>query len=188
MIENLHLEVLLAAGYALFLILVAIGLELFGRHSHRRSGQFRTGSFKYHGHLDVWECPCGHHLHRHDHDPQRGIVRYRAPAHTCNACIKKPDCTDSDHGREIIHTLGSWIDTQTGRFHRGMSLALLVLAAFILAVEMFRYRTGPELLLLCCLLAGVAILALRLIRRFLPVPGRRDSPSLLMEVEKSAKQ
>ena len=142
MIGNLHPEVLLAAGYALFLMLVALGLEWFGRHSHRRSGQFRTAGFKYHGHLDVWECPCGHHLHRHYHDPARGIVRYRAPAHTCNACAKKPDCTDSDQGREIAHSSLAWVASEAGRFHRGISLALLVLAAFILTVEMFRHETA----------------------------------------------
>jgi len=83
MIGPLHIEIALAAGYAGFLIVVASGLEWFGRHSHRRSGQFRTAGFKYHGGLDVWECPCGHHLHPHYRDPVREIVRYRAPAHTC---------------------------------------------------------------------------------------------------------
>jgi hypothetical protein len=103
MIAPLHVEVALAGGYAGFLIVVASGLEWFGRHSHRRSGQFRIAGFKYHGQLDVWECPCGHHLHPHYRDPVREVVRYRAPAPTCNACTRKNDCTDSEHGREIIY-------------------------------------------------------------------------------------
>ena len=74
MIGPLHIEIALAAGYAGFLIVVASGLEWFGRHSHRRSGQFRTAGFKYHGHLDVWECPCGHHLHPHYRDAVREVV------------------------------------------------------------------------------------------------------------------
>lgn len=167
MIGNLHLEVVLADGYALFLILAAAGLEWFGRHSHRRSGQFRTAGFKYHRHLDVWECPCGHHLHRHFHDPARGIVSYRAPAHTCNACAKKPDCTDSNQGREIGHSSLAGIESEAGRFYRGISLALLVLAVFLLAVEMFRHETPAELLALGCVLAPIAATGPRLIREFL---------------------
>ena len=112
MIGPLHIEVVLATGYSAFLIVVASGLELFGRHSHRRSGQFRTAGFKYHGQLDVWECPSGHHLHPHYRDPVREVVRYRAPANTCNACARKNDCTDSEHGREIIHSSESWVETQ----------------------------------------------------------------------------
>src|SRR5262249_16758222 len=147
MIGSLHIEVALAAGYAGFLIVVASGLEWFGRHSHRRSGHFRTAGFKYHEHRDVWECPCGHHLHPHYRDPVREVVRYRAPAHTCNACTRKNDCTDSDHGREIIHSSESWIETQAGKFHRVLSLTLLFLAVLILIAEMLRYPTMPEVLL-----------------------------------------
>ena len=98
-------------------------------------------------HLDVWECPCGHHLHPHYRDPVREVVRYRAPAHTCNACARKNDCTDSEHGREIIHSSESWIETQAGKFHRVLSLTLLFLAALILIAEMFRHPTLPEVLL-----------------------------------------
>jgi len=147
MIGSLHIEVALAAGYAGFLIVVASGLEWFGRHSHRRSGQFRTAGFKYHGHLDVWECPRGHHLHPHYRDPVREIVRYRAPAHTCNACARKNNCTDSDNGREIIHSSEPWIETQAGMFYRVLSLTLLFLATLILVAEMFRYPILPEVLL-----------------------------------------
>jgi len=147
MIGPLHIEVALAAGYAGFLIVVASGLEWFGRHSHRRSGQFRTAGFKYHGHLDIWECPCGHHLHPHYRDPVREVVRYRAPARTCNACARKNDCTDSEHGREIIHSSEPWIETQAGKFYRVLSLTLLFLATLILIAEMLRYSALPEVLL-----------------------------------------
>ncbi len=181
MIGPLHIEVLLAAGYALFLLLVAAGLEWFGRHSHRRSGQFRTAGFKYHQHLDLWECPCGHHLHPHYRDPVRGVVRYRAPAHTCNACLKKPDCTDSDQGREIVHSTGSWLETQTGRFHRGMSLALLLLAALVLLAEIIRHHQRTELLLLAA--AGAVVIAAgqrsgkAFFKRERPLPPATGSPS-----------
>ena len=172
MIGPLHIEVALAVGYAGFLIVVAAGLEWFGRHSHRRSGQFRTAGFKYHDHLDVWECPCGHHLHPHYRDPVREVVRYRAPAHTCNACARKNDCTDSEHGREIIHSSESWIETQAGKFHRVLSLTLLFLAVLILIAEIFRHPTLPEILLPGSVLALVLTRGLRLARE---LPARQNS-------------
>ena len=145
MIGSLHIEVALAAGYAGFLMVAAVRLEWFGRHSHRRSGQFRTAGFKYHGHLDVWECPCGHHLHPHYRDPVREVVRYRAPAHTCNACARKNNCPNAPSAAGRSSTLlNPWIETQAGKFHRVLSLTLLFLAALILIAEMFRYPTLPK--------------------------------------------
>ena len=178
MIGPLHIEIVLASGYAAFLIVVATGLELFGRHSHRRSGQFRTAGFKYHGQLDVWECPTGHHLHPHYRDPVREVVRYRAPAHTCNACAKKTDCTDSEHGREIIHSSESWIETEAGKFHRVLSLTLLFLAALIVIAEMFRYPTLPEVLLPGSVLTLVVTRGLSLTRELLARQNRNGSESM----------
>ena len=150
------METLLATGYAGFLFIAAMGLEWFGRVSHRRSGQFRTAGFKYHSHLDVWECPSGFHLHPHRHDSRKRVTHYRAPAHTCNACPSKPHCTDSDQGREIAHSWASWVESETGRFHRGISLVLMTLAAFILTVELFRSTTTQDRLVLGIALALIA--------------------------------
>ena len=178
MIGPLHIEVAVATGYAAFLIVVASGLELFGRHSHRRSGQFRTAGFRYHGKLDVWECPSGHHLHPHYRDPVREVVRYRAPAHTCNACARKNECTDSDHGREIIHSSESWIETEAGKFHRVLSLTLLLLAALIVIAEMFRFPSLPEVLLPGSVLALVLARGLSLTRELLAGQNRDGSESV----------
>jgi DDE family transposase len=177
-IEPLHIEVALAAGYASFLILVASGLEWFGRHSHRRSGQFRTAGFKYHGHLDVWECPCGHHLHPHYRHPARAVVRYRAPANTCNACARKNDCTDSEHGREIIHSSESWIESEAGKFHRVLSLTLFLLAALILIAEMLRHPTFPEVLLPGSVMAFVLTRGLSLLRELRARQNQERSESV----------
>lgn len=65
--HNVHLEVLLADAYALFLVVVATILELAARHSHSRSEHFRNSRFVYKRSLDVWECPTGHHLKREIH-------------------------------------------------------------------------------------------------------------------------
>jgi hypothetical protein len=55
------------------------------------------------------------------------LVRYRAPAHICNACSIKHLCTESEGGREIEHNPDSWLESEIARFHRGVSLALPVL-------------------------------------------------------------
>ena len=178
MIGPLHIEIVLASAYAAFLIVVAAGLELFGRHSHRRSGQFRTAGFKYHGNLDVWECPRGHHLHPHYRDPVREVVRYRAPANTCNACVRKNDCTDSEHGREIIHSSESWIETEAGKFHRVLSLTLLFLAALILIAEIFRHPALTEVMLTGSILALVLTRGLSLTRELLAAQKRDGSESV----------
>ncbi len=65
-------------------------------------------------------------------------VIYRAPAATCNACPSKPACTDSSHGREIEQNNLSQLEYGMKRFHRAMSLTLVVLSSLILVVELFR--------------------------------------------------
>lgn len=131
-------EALLTAGYAVFLLVIASGLELLARYSHRRTEGFHLAGFRYRNELDVWECPTGHHLRRTETDAPRRTLRYRAPAHACLACCIKQRCTDSDEGREIEHRLDSWLESEIRRFHRGISLVLLLLATFILTAEIIR--------------------------------------------------
>lgn len=174
MISGIHAEVLLAAGYAIFLVLVAAGLELLARHSHRRSEKFHVTGFKYNKEFDLWECPTGQHLRRAEFDHARRVVRYRAPSCACNSCPAKGNCTDSDDGREIEHRLESWLESEIRRFHRGISLALLLLAGLIAAVEIVRYNRPREVLLLVGLLSLIGAGGLRQFSEFLS----RQSQSL----------
>lgn len=159
-----HAEVALAAAYALFLFAAGKVLEWFGRHSHARSGQFRTAGFTYQRHLDAWRCPTGHHLQRQMDPPPARRVRYRAAAHVCNGCPYKANCTDSDEGRELEFTTLGWIESESGRFHRGLGCVLWVLAAFILLVEMVRFRSGTEAVVLRTEFALAAALIVRRLR------------------------
>ncbi len=147
MIEGFHAEVLMASGYALFLVLVALMLEWLAKHSHRRSEQMRVAGFKFHREFDHWECPTGQLLHRRSIDHQRNIVRYRAIGHICNCCHKKPDCTDSDEGREIEHRVDSWVQSEIRHYHRGISLAILLLAALILLAQVWWFKRTRDRLL-----------------------------------------
>jgi hypothetical protein len=44
-------------GYAVFLALIALLLELAARHAHRRSLSISTVGFTYHPDRDIWRCP-----------------------------------------------------------------------------------------------------------------------------------
>lgn len=107
--SGLHLEPLLATAYALLLVAIAAGLEWMGRHSHQRAHRYHTAGFRFHKHADHWECPTGARLERAEIDNELRVIRYRAPAHTCNGCAIKARCTDSDSGREIAISLDPWL-------------------------------------------------------------------------------
>src|ERR1017187_3954878 len=167
MIYGVHIEVILAGGYALLLVGVATVLEWLARHSHRHSEHYRNSGFVYKQKLDVWECPTGHHLTREQTDFERKIALYRAPAHKCNVCHCKKDCTDSKTGRELESRLDAWLQSELRRFHRGISLVLLLLAVLILAAEMMEYRGPREWILLGVLLAPIGFAGSNLLVLFI---------------------
>jgi hypothetical protein len=171
-------EVLLAAGYALFLLAVAAGLDLLARNAHGRSERYRTAGFSFHPHLDAWECPEGQHLWLHEHDHERRLLRYRGKPHVCNACVRKPASTDSDEGREIVRFLDEWPRLEAGRFHRGLELTLVVLAALIVVTALVRHHDPAEVAALC----GVLLLGALIGRHLMPATGldrRRASETVL---------
>ena len=132
------LECVLMLGYALSLVLIALLLEPVTRLVQRRSVGFSTAGFTYHPDQDIWRCPRDQHLVPVFSDCVKGTVIYRAPAATCNACPSKAACTDSDEGRQIERSSLSELEVGIARFHRGVSLTLLVLASLILVVELVR--------------------------------------------------
>jgi hypothetical protein len=170
-------EVVLAAGYASLLVLVALVLEWLSAHTHRRSLRYRTAGFTYHEAHDHWDCPEGEQLWPHEFDHERRLVRYRAKAHICNACPRKDACTDSDRGREIVRPLDPWPHSEAGRFHRGLSLMLVGLAVLILLVEGARHHHADEAALLLAVLATAVVAALRLLRDFRAHPANFPAPT-----------
>lgn len=167
MMSGVHLEVVLAGSYAIFLVAVAFALEMVARHSHKRSERYRNSGFVYFQKMDLWECPAGRQLLRSGTDHQRRIVHYRAPADACNACSLKKNCTDSEEGRLLENRLDSWLESELRRFHRGISLVLLFLATIILAAETARHAEPRELLLVGCLLVPVSLAETKLLTSFL---------------------
>jgi hypothetical protein len=157
-------ETVLALGYVVFLVAVAMLLELAARHVHKRSEQAATAGFVYRPDRDVWECPDGRNLHREETDTPLKVIRYRAEAGHCNACVFKFRCTNSDSGRVIEQRANSWLDSGLYRFHRGMSISLLVLAGMILVIEMVRNHSPRGEVLLAVVTVCVGTLGLWLTR------------------------
>jgi hypothetical protein len=160
-----HVEPLLAGGYAILLVLIAVSLEWLARHSQKRSDQYDTAGFRFHHDRDAWECPQGASLERHEIDHELRVIQYRAPADTCNSCSIKAHCTNSERGRTIFMPLDPWVRSAAARFQRGISLVLMTLAALIVAIELLRHRHGGEGWTLVSLLAGISVSGLRLAGR-----------------------
>ncbi|MGA8443559.1 MAG: hypothetical protein WB762_23730 [Candidatus Sulfotelmatobacter sp.] len=167
MIYGFHVDVLFGATYAIFLVTVAAILERVALHSHRLSRQMEVAGFKFHTVHDRWECPTGQYLERHQTDHHLRIVTYRAPAHACNVCHCRENCTDSEDGRRIEHRLDSWLQSEIRRFHRGISLLLLLLAGLILAAEVSNQDTFRDWTMILGLLLPIATFGTRLLTVFL---------------------
>jgi hypothetical protein len=170
-------EVALAAGYAGLLVTGAFVLEWLSAHTHRRSLRYRTAGFTYFAAQDHWECPEGQQLWPHEFDAERRLVRYRAKAHICNGCPRKDACTDSDRGREIVRALDPWPHSEAGRFHRAISLLMVVLAGLILVVEGARHHKAAEAALLLGVMAGAALSARWLLRDLRAHPANFPAPT-----------
>jgi hypothetical protein len=98
-------------------------------------------------------------------------VRYRAKGHICNGCPRKEACTDSDNGREIVRPLDPWPHSEAGRFHRGISLMMIVLSAMILTVEGIRHHEPAETALLLALMVLTVLAGGWLLRDFRAHPA-----------------
>jgi len=174
---SVHIEVALMAGYAVFLLACAAGLDLLAQHAHRRSDRYRTAGFTYHPDHDYWVCPEDQQLWPHELDHERRLVRYRAKPVVCNACPAKHRCTTSDSGREITRALDPWPHSEAGRFHRGIALALVALAGFALAVEAVRHHQPAELAVLGAVAALAAAVGWWLTGHFRHTPAGFPEPT-----------
>lgn len=157
-----HAEALIAAGYAAFLMLVGIVIEWTARVAHLGLRRMKTRGFTYHRHLDAWECTEGHFLWLKEKG--RSLAWYQADPARCNRCGIRSLCTDSEDGRELVAPLPDWVRTELGRFQRGMSLTVFGIAALLLCVEILRFHSPGEALLLGAGLACVGLLGARCVK------------------------
>jgi hypothetical protein len=173
---NLHPEVTLLGGYAAALLAVAAVLDWLAQHTQRRSERFRTAGFRYHAQHDAWICPQDEMLWPIEYDAEQHLVRYRAKPSVCNACPVKSDCTSSPHGREVTRALAPWPHSEAGRFHRGVSLVLIGLAALLLLIAAARHPEPPTLVLGLPLLLAV-LLGHRFSAHFRDTPANFPAPT-----------
>jgi hypothetical protein len=171
-------EVIFALGYAGLLLAVAFSLEWLAAHTHRRAQRFRTAGFMYDGARDFWICPEGEHLWPQRIDHERRLMRYRARAHVCNACVVKERCTDSDTGREVVRPLDPWPHSEAGRFHRIIALLLVVLAALILLVAAVRHHRLDDVAALGAVFVTALLAGRWLLRDLRAHPANFPQPTL----------
>jgi hypothetical protein len=183
-VSGVATESLLAAGYGLFLVLVALGIDTLARHSHRRSELYRTAGFTYHPRVDAWECPEGERLHRVETDHRQRLARYRARAHVCNACPRKGDCTDSDTGREVTRMLDPWPHSEAGRFHRVIAIAIVCFGILVIGAGAALHHQATDLAVLGGALLASTVAALYLVADLRSAPsgfpwpeGERSGPA-----------
>jgi hypothetical protein len=182
--SGVAVESLLAAGYALFLCAVALGLDALAKHSHRRSELYRTAGFSYDERRDAWECPEGEQLHRIETDLHQRLARYRARADVCNACPSKGDCTDSVTGRELTRALDPWPHSEVGRFHRGIAVAIVCFGVLVAGAAAVLHHGPADLAVLGGTLLISTLVGLYLLADFRSTPsgfpwpeGERSGPA-----------
>lgn len=93
----------------------------------------------------------------------RRITSYRAPAIACNSCSLKLNCTDSEQGRTLELRMENWLESELDRFHRGMSLSVLLLASVFLVAEFVRYPNVRNREALLALLLPMVMLQWKLL-------------------------
>lgn len=174
--SSVHVEALLAAGYALLLLAIAFGIERMAGRTHSRTESYETAGFTYHPHLDAWECPTGTHLRQIGVEFERRLARYRAPATECNRCPLKTGCTDSDQGRELTRTLDPWLESEIGRFHNGLSLVLVALAGLIASVALVRNHADIDILVLGTAILIILAIGSRRLHRHPSAAGMVQAP------------
>jgi len=163
-------EALLFIGYASLLLGCGCALDRLARHSSARADHYRTAGFHYHPQHDAWVCPQDQMLWPTGYDERQQLMRYRAKASVCNACPVKTACTSSPHGREVTRPTQPWPHSEAARFHRGLVLVLIALAALLLTVTALRHHHPGDLLVLAGPLVVCAILAQRFTEHFRRTP------------------
>jgi hypothetical protein len=172
----LDLGLVLLLAYVLALWVGGWVLELLARANFHRAQRYAHQGFAYDAELDRYECPQGEWLTLHTFDDRNKLAIYKAPASSCNACVLKEFCTPHDDGRHVYRSLAEFHQTDVGRFHRGLSLIILVVAlAFSLGGLLAWWNRPGEWLLLIA--TGVSLVLLWLDLRDKPEKSAEDADS-----------
>ncbi|GAA5161164.1 hypothetical protein [Ornithinimicrobium tianjinense] len=147
------IEVWLMAGYGLALLAVAYLLDHLGRRSAQRSASWRTGNFVYHEDRDAWKCHEDQWLWPAAFDPEKRVVRYQGQHAICGRCPVKDECSPTPGPRELTKPVDPWPHSETGRFHRGIAIAVVAAGLLLTAGSLIAHHDSGDVLVL-----GVTIL------------------------------
>ncbi|GGO03580.1 hypothetical protein GCM10010116_07080 [Microbispora rosea subsp. aerata] len=157
-------EAVLAYGYAAGLLVTAAGLDRMARHVGRRPERHRIRPDH-----DTRVCPAGRTPRPADREP------HLARPSACVACPGGPGCARPGGG-EIVRAPRPWPHSEAGRFHRGLALVLVVLAASLTLIEAVRRPAWPDLALAAAMLTAIAVMARWLVRRLRATPAGFPEP------------
>lgn len=137
----------LSACYGLFLLAVAWVFDLLAQQTANRTMSNQSGTFRYMEDHDAWRCPEDHWLWPSSFDPENRVMRYRANPTVCNTCPVKQQCTVSHHGREVTRQLDPWPHSDSGRFHRGIALAVAAMGYLLPLASLISHHSPSEVAL-----------------------------------------
>lgn len=169
--ESPSTTVLLVCGYALGLLVVAWAFDRFGARSALRSARWRTGDFTYHDQQDAWTCPRGEWLRPAWVDTQERVVHYLGQPEVCAACPRKPECSPSPGPREVLRPIDPWPHSEAGRFHRGIAVSVVAVAAFLCVCTAFVARSLADIVTLAATAATVLVAGIPLVRHLWQTPA-----------------
>ncbi len=171
---TLDLGLVLLVVYLCVLWVGGWALEALARVHFQRAQQFAHDGFAYDVELDRYECPQGELLTLQTFDDRNKLAIYKAPASSCNECVLKEFCTPHDHGRHVYRSLAAFHESDVGRFHRWLSLMILVVALVFSLGGMIAWwnRPGEWLLVLG---AGLSLIFLWLDLRDAPGKDAHDA-------------
>lgn len=141
-------EVWLIAGYGLFLLAVAYGLDHMGHRSAQRSASWRTGNFVYHDDQDAWKCHEDQWLWPASFDPEKRVIRYQGQHAICGRCPAKAECSPSDGPRELTRQVDPWPHSEAGRFHRGIAIAVVAAGLLLTSGTLIAHHGVGDVIIL----------------------------------------
>lgn len=134
--------------YGLVLVGVGWAFDLLARRTGSQAQRWRQGGFTYHESHDAWLCPEDQWLWPTSFDEDNRVMRYRAKPSVCNSCPVKDTCTTSDHGRSMTRQVDPWPHSETGRFHRGLALAVACMGLILVLAAVLAYHRPAEIAVL----------------------------------------
>lgn len=171
MTEAPQVAVWMVSGYALVLLVVAWLVDRMGARSSQRSAAWRTGNFVYHEKNDAWRCHQDQWLYPAAFDPEKRVIRYQGQHAICGRCPAKESCSPTPGPREITKAVDPWPHSEAGRFHRGIALAIAVIAFFLPALGLLTAHGWTDVVVLLTVLVVVAAAGYPLARHLWQSPA-----------------